>query len=323
MVYLEDVTNRIPQELRDDIIDSCKASATVGDKWYGTPMFSSFYLLTYNKDILNQAGYDKPPETWDEFFKCAEAVTIDEGDDGIIDVYGLTSQLVEQWGFKEEFQTILKSVGGEFWNEDRNNPQPLFNNEQGIRALQIFKKINASKFTDPAIASGDDMAVRMSMASRKAAIGIVCGFEAQVKENFPENIDIFGYSLWPHDPGFDSYAFDGTVGWGIRKGGNVDNALAFCLYTISPEIQKFYTKTWGTPSARISFLQDEEYIEEFPYTMANFEQAKHSQYDYLEKNSSVIESAFFPIFQSLIIGDINEETAISELEEAFNNAWKE
>ena len=52
-------------------------------KVYGLPKDWSMLQLYYNKDLLSQAGWSTPPDTWDDFVACAKAVTDATGKPGI------------------------------------------------------------------------------------------------------------------------------------------------------------------------------------------------------------------------------------------------
>ncbi len=317
--FLEDVTSKIPKELRDDILKGVVSATAVGDTWYSAPLFTSIYSLIYNKEILKNAGYEKAPQTWDEFFKCAEAVQKGK------EIYGIGNGIVGQFGYIVMFQIVIHTIGGEFWNNDRQNPQPLFNNEKGVRALQIMKKIYKSNFSDPSMAQGDEFAMRRAIASGKSAMGFhgVGVVEAIVEKDFPENKGKFDYSLIPSDPGFETCSTNGSMGFAIRKGGNVDAALGFVLFYLSPDMQKFMTQDYGFPTSRASLANDEKYVSEFPYVRIAVEQANYKTVRYTEENTSALQQAFFPIFENYLNGKIDEKSTLSQLEKAFIDAWKE
>jgi multiple sugar transport system substrate-binding protein len=324
--FMEDVTDRIPEELKEDVVGSSLVATSFGDRWYGVPLFNSIYVLTYNKEILAQQGYDKPPETWDEAFKCAEDCTIDEDGDGIPEIYGWSDALVGHFGLMAFFALALKTVGGSYWNYDRDNPKALFNNDDGVRVLQLMKKVYRSDFTDPVTADSNEEVVRRSVASGAAAMGLHCfgPIDNIAKEDFPENLGKFGYAPVPIDPGGESHYLPGPMGTLIRKGGNVDAALAFSLFCLSKEVQKFMIDDYGFPVCVSSLEENEDIIAEYPYVKEATEMGnKYKGERYVEGNEAEIETAYYPIFENYLNGGIDEETALSEMEEIFYDAWEE
>ncbi len=316
--FLEDVTSRIPDELKNDILDANISATAFQDKWYGLPLFTSIYSNLYNKDILLKAGYDKPPETWDEYFVAAEKATTDK------EVFGLGYSLVGNFGYLANFMLILKTVGGEYWNKDFTNSQPLFNNDKGIRALQIMKTIYKSDFSDPAMAGGDETNVVKSLASGNAAMGVasVGWAEGLAATDFKENVGKFAYSLIPHDPGFESASRTGSMGFVIRKGGNVDAALAFDLFYMSTVNQKFVTDDRGLPASRSSLIDDAEYISKYPYAEAALKQAAFPSETYDAENDSIIQEKTFPILEKYLNGGADEQTTLDAIEKEFIAAWQ-
>jgi arabinogalactan oligomer / maltooligosaccharide transport system substrate-binding protein len=324
--FLADVTDRIPGELKDDILEGIVPATAVDDVWHGAPLFTGMYGNIYNKDILEQAGYEKPPETWDEYFKCAEACTIDEDGDGTPEIHGIASGHALGWfGSFPFFVVVIKSVGGGFWNYDRDNPQATFNNDKGLRALEILKQHYSSSFSDPAMATADEVGLRTAIASGKAAMGLhsIGSVEAITASDFPENVGKFDYTLYPYDPGCDSYSINGSMGFSIRNDGNVDAALGYVLFYLSPEMQKFMTKDYGFPTSRNSLVNDEEYVAEFTYVPAAVEQAKHGGERYTEENMALMQDLIYPILDNYVNGVTDAETTLSKMEDAFYEAWEE
>jgi multiple sugar transport system substrate-binding protein len=62
-------------------------AATVNGQLWGIPTELSVYALIYNKNLLEQAGYAEPPQTWEELKEIAAAITT-TNDQGNIDVGG-------------------------------------------------------------------------------------------------------------------------------------------------------------------------------------------------------------------------------------------
>ncbi len=62
-------------------------AATIGGTLWGIPTELSVYQLLYNKKLLEAAGFDHPPATWQELHDMAAAIT-HKNDQGVIDVAG-------------------------------------------------------------------------------------------------------------------------------------------------------------------------------------------------------------------------------------------
>ena len=75
--------------------------------------------LIYNKKILRDAGYEKPPETYAEFLDLAEKVSKDMNGDGYVDRWvGITQILVTWWQrFFDYYTLYIAATGGKTFFE--------------------------------------------------------------------------------------------------------------------------------------------------------------------------------------------------------------
>ncbi|SLN74304.1 extracellular solute-binding protein [Roseisalinus antarcticus] len=73
--------------IRDSYGEGTVGAATINGTLYGIPTELSVYQLFYNKKLLAEAGYDGPPETWDELKEIAAAIT-EANDQGNITTAG-------------------------------------------------------------------------------------------------------------------------------------------------------------------------------------------------------------------------------------------
>src|SRR4051794_36234907 len=64
----------IPADIKSDIFPSNLQEGSYQGKLYSWPQFASATGLNYRPSMLKQAGYDKPPATWDEMLKMAADV---------------------------------------------------------------------------------------------------------------------------------------------------------------------------------------------------------------------------------------------------------
>ena len=93
-------------------------------------------LLYYRTDLLEKAGFTRPPETWKELVEYAQALTKDLDGDGNIDQWGFASicapgQVYNTYTF---FDFLFQGLGGIFDEKDK----PIFNSSEGVKALQFM-----------------------------------------------------------------------------------------------------------------------------------------------------------------------------------------
>ena len=108
-------------------------------KYYGIPHSAATSLLIYRKDIFKAKGL-KPPETWDEFIKVAEAM-MEKDKDGRVTRYGLSLPGVGLF-INIAVGELTKANGGRLF--DPKTGRPTFTEKQVIEVLDFYKKLSAT-----------------------------------------------------------------------------------------------------------------------------------------------------------------------------------
>jgi len=123
---------------QDDIYPGPLASVTWKGKIYGLPRGANTIALYYNADMFRAAGLDpdKPPQTWDELYADAKALTHDG-------VYGLAFSAVATEEGTFQFLPWVQMTGGDYKDIDTQG---------AVRALTLWKK-----FIDEGLASPDTL----------------------------------------------------------------------------------------------------------------------------------------------------------------------
>ena len=66
---------------RSDYFEGIWQTNVVDGRTYGIPWYVDTRLLFYRKDLLQEAGYDRMPESWDEWLEAMRALKADAGDE--------------------------------------------------------------------------------------------------------------------------------------------------------------------------------------------------------------------------------------------------
>ena len=115
------------------LLDVARApDKTTGDA-YAFPFAFVETVLYYNQDAFDAAGVDYPnPEgwTWDEFLSAAQALTVDEGDDGLVEQYGFWF-----YGRYAHIESWVYNNGGNLLSADRTGFAP---DENAVAALEFL-----------------------------------------------------------------------------------------------------------------------------------------------------------------------------------------
>ena len=108
---------------------------TTGDM-YAFPFAFVETVLFYNQDAFDAAGLDYPnPEvwTWEEFLDAAEALTVDENEDGVVDQYGFWL-----YGRYAHIESWVYNNDGRLLNETRTRFDP---DENAVEALAFLASL--------------------------------------------------------------------------------------------------------------------------------------------------------------------------------------
>jgi len=133
-------------------------------KLYGLPYYTGWYIMAYNEEILKKAGFEHPPETWDEYIE--QCVTIKEK--GILK-YPVAHCWTARYFIIRHWQIRTTSMGGKFFDEEWN---PIFKDDPAaLEALQMMQdELVKYKICDPAALTYEDEDERDMLGSGRSAI---------------------------------------------------------------------------------------------------------------------------------------------------------
>lgn len=104
-------------------------------KIYAFPWYTQPTLVFYRADLVEAAGYQEFPSSWDEFLALCKKLTVDSDGDGVTDQYGFVYAAGSGLGVWDTFTRFLYTAHGSLYDQDGN---PIFNSEAGVAALQFM-----------------------------------------------------------------------------------------------------------------------------------------------------------------------------------------
>ena len=121
---------------------------TNNGKIYGLPYYADTIDFVYNDQHLKDAGFDKPPETWEEVYDMATALK----NKGIVQYPIVLAWSQKEGAFPETFQSMVfgrHDGDGAFFDKDLN---PIFNKEgtDVYNTLEWIRKAYKDGLIDPA-----------------------------------------------------------------------------------------------------------------------------------------------------------------------------
>lgn len=231
-----------------------------GDTIYGLPFDNYGGLMFYNQCMLEEAGFDGPPETWTE----------------LLEVYGpaLTEPAANQYAFAlqsrrgetqsaDSFMRVLWPFGGSLIDEETFEPNLM--SEESQTGLQFRQDLMA--YMPPGIVDYDHSeAVEALAQNRVAMITEWSSFYATLVEPGQPIGDCLGITTEPRGPDGLRPALGGfSLGVAAHQPARQQEAAwLFIQWITSEEMARDYALAGGV-SARASVFDDEELLEQFGY----------------------------------------------------------
>lgn len=235
--WLWDITDHVDPDVLAELNPAAVDAVTYQGRIYGLPFFNSAKLLYYNEKMLKDAGFDRPPETLDEFVEYAAALTQGSGSDK---VWGTVWSWAQDECLVCDYVALVHAFpDGRMFDETGN---PVFNQGGGVKALQLMVDLLYKyEAADPASLTFHEDDVNKALASGRAAM--IFNWEGAVQEaNDPNTSQVPGQvrvGLIPAQPPLVSSTTLGPEGLAIMANApNKEAALKFIEHMMDREVQK-------------------------------------------------------------------------------------
>jgi trehalose/maltose transport system substrate-binding protein len=142
--WIVDLSDRFAAADRKQFLAGAMAANVYKGKVYGVPWFTDCGLLYYRKDLLDKAGYAKPPATWDELKEMAAKITRDaKVKNGVV----FTGAIYE--GGTVLGTEFIRCAGGDVLARDK----VVIASPQALKGLQIQQSLVADGIAPKAVAN--------------------------------------------------------------------------------------------------------------------------------------------------------------------------
>ncbi|MGQ9628461.1 MAG: ABC transporter substrate-binding protein [Anaerolineae bacterium] len=274
--FLLDVTDRITEEMKKDIWPGALQAVTYKGHLYGMPWLNDVLYFYYNTEMLEKAGFDHPPRTWDELMEQGMAMK----EKGIVE-YPVIEFFAQAEGLVCDFVLYLFPFGGTFADEENN---PTFNSPEGVAALKYMVEGMKKGLFNPASLESTYEEVRHTFSQGAAAFSFNWAYQYNLA-NDPAESQIAGkaeIALIPGGPGAASATTNGGMGLSIMADSdNPDEAWEYILYMSSKDVQKRYAQ--NALPIWISLFDDPEVLK----TQPKLVELSKEQYKYMQNRPIV------------------------------------
>lgn len=229
---------------KDDLMEALVDLGTYNEEIYGLAYQPTPYVFAYRTDLLREAGFDGPPETWEELEEYARALTVKE--DGRIVRAGFA--FPTSGGNMVEYDMLAFSNGGRFADEEGN---PTLNTQENKETLEYIES-----FIDDVSIPYNNNETNPFMVGN-AAMTFIDNVKLAPMFEEAEYKDKIAIAMPPASEGNESMTFSGCRLLFIGKDcKNTEAAFDFISYALSSEVVLKRAQELDVPVVLNSLLED-------------------------------------------------------------------
>lgn len=315
--YLEDHRKMLPKFEWDDVPEPARTFASGKGKQLGVPYRFTVMMLHYQKKLLEEAGFGKPPETFAELQKAAEACT--KGNRYGLGIFGKQgAAIVNGW------LPFLYSAGGRLYDEA--SYEIFVNKPQGVRAMKyIGDLVNKSKAVPPESLTWEWDEIIAGGQNDRYAMSIMHAPYAVALSN-PTASKTAGNWAWAPMPGADSKEQGSSWVLGFilslsTSSKNKDWASDFINFACSSEQMKLSMGTGNLPP-RTSVLTNPEIIAKYPWIPQASEVLRRSAQVPGDVMWDTLEQRLRPAISQVLLAQADAQAALDGVSADWTQALK-
>ncbi|EDL66555.1 extracellular solute-binding protein [Bacillus sp. SG-1] len=268
--FVKDVSDKISDDVKSEVFQGALDSVSYDGKNYGMPWLNDTKYLFYNKEMLKKAGFENPPETWEELMEQAKVIK----DKGIVEY-----PIVWSWSQAEalvcDVTALVGSFGGSLVDD---NGKPTVTSSENEKAVNFMVDSLSDGISNPESTQYLEEDVRGVFSSGKAAFALNWTYMFNMANDEKESsiAGQVGISPVPGANQSTGKSVNGGMGLSVTSGSKHDEeAWKYIEYLSSKEVQKNYAKN-ALPIWK-SLYKDEEVVKTGPEVV----EASKTQYENL------------------------------------------
>ena len=281
------------------------------------PVFGCIPVFMYNTELLQSAGFQEPPKTWDDIVLYAQKLAKpDENIWGFIDVEDSINK----------FWHWLLQAGGKPFNEDWT---AAFNSEAGVKALEFLVDLrNKYKVVPLGAVTWMTEDEQMLFISGKAAMSLSWAYGVDRAANSEESKikDKFSVASFPEGPGRTNATVYEDNHYAIPKTipkEKLDAALKWLDYVSSYEAQVgMLIHELGNYVSVTKAYDDPEVKEKVPFADLLKVQVENAQ-NIVPPNMGEVAYILLAEIQQALLGQKTAEQALNDAATKINEVVKQ
>jgi len=315
--YIIDLSDRFTESMRSKFLQGPVESNTYEGKVYGVPWYTDAGLLYYRKDLLEKAGFDGPPKTWDELKDQAQQIMQDQGTK-----FGFVFQGAEYEGGTVNGLEYINSHGGQVLDPN-DASKVIIDSPESVAGLQTELSMVEDGVSPQAVSTYAEPETEAPFLGGDA---VFCRnwpymYSLAGTENFikPDVIDIA-----PLPAGEGGESVSGLGGWNFFINAFADTeaqdaAWEFVQYMTAPEQQKSYALGGSYLPTLTALYDDAEIKEAVPTVRLGGEALKNTVPRPVSPVYSDMSLKMSEEFNASLGGDTPPQQAISSLQKELQS----
>jgi trehalose/maltose transport system substrate-binding protein len=265
--WILDLSDDFPESEQKKFIPAPMSAMTYEGGVYGIPYFTDAGMLYYRKDLLEQAGYSAPPETWDELKEMALKTAQDTGTKN-----GFVFQGSNYEGGVCNGCEYIWNHGGEVLSNVTSG-EIVIDSPEGLAAMETYRSMVADGVAPEAVTNytetecspvfgGGDAVFMRSWPGDYALLGVPAkdGGFPDVK---PEQVGIAPIPV--AEPGMQSYSTLGGWNQFVNAASDLqEEAVSFAQFMTTTEAQKLLGTESQLRPTRKALYEDPDVLEAIP-----------------------------------------------------------
>jgi len=210
--------------------------------WWGLPNTEGTNMFYYRKDLLEEVGFDGPPQDWDELVEAAKALTTE--DRYGLDLYYSMTHTVRHL----VYAFMVAADGGNVGRDEK----PMMTDPNTVKAIEYYtalltehKVIPPSRIVDTDFGASTMPAYG---AGKVAMFGYSSGTYGALEKDFPEIWKNTGVSVFPKGPsGHSGHCAYINPLWMFAKSKHPDEAKQFLEFLQTREATIGRARLYASP----------------------------------------------------------------------------
>ncbi len=314
--WIEDLSDRFTEEERRAFLPAPVESCTYEGAVYGVPWFTDAGLLYYRKDLLEESGFSRPPETWEELAEQAMRVT---GESDVED--GFVFQAAEYEGGTVNGLEYIWTAGGDVIDQD-DPAKVVVDNPRAVEGLATERGMVESGVAPQAVSTYAEQECQAAFLNGRAVfcrnwpyMYALASNESQSRVE-PGQV---GVAPLPVAAGQER-SFSGLGGWNFYLNATSSEeeqeaAYEFVKFATAPEQQKFRALNGSFLPTLEDLYDDEEIVEKVPVIALGEEAIKNARPRPLSPYYSDMSLVMAEQFNACVKGAKSPQETAGTLEE--------